>query len=290
MRILVTGATGFIGRHLLKELLLTGNDVTITTSDINKTGKDTFFNKFSIKKLDLNNIDISKNYFQEMNQPDLLIHIAWQGLPNYLKLFHYERNLFQHYAFLKNLIENGLKDLVVSGTCLEYGFKEGCLSEDMISDPQNPYALAKDSLRKFLEQLKMSHSFHLKWVRLFYIFGEGQNPNSLLPQLEKAISQKEKVFNMSEGEQIRDYLPVESVATYILKISLQNKITGIINCCSGKPIKIKDLVKKYLKERNYKLQLNKGFYSYTNYEPMSFWGDNSKLKKILNNEESITGI
>ena len=93
--------------------------------------------------------------------------------------------------------------------------QQGCLDEDMPSAPANPYSLAKDTLRKFLQELRKVSPFHLKWARLFYMYGSGQNANSLLSQLDKALANGETSFNMSSGEQERDYLPVEKVAEYI---------------------------------------------------------------------------
>jgi|SRR5690348_1929436 len=279
MKILVTGATGFVGTHVINELLKQDHEIIGTTRKPDlKNNSDkliyTFFN--------LDNTDATQNYFSYFNNPDLLIHLAWQGLPNYKSLFHFEKNLITHYSFLKNMVANGLKNLVVTGTCLEYGMREGCLSEDMTADPQNPYALAKDTLRKFLSEFQKKHPFDLKWIRLFYMYGQGQNPNSLFSQLQTALQNEDKEFNMSGGEQERDYLPVEKLAEYVVGISVQNKITGIINCCSGKPKKIKDLVKDYLKQANADIKLNLGYYPYTDYEPMSFWGNDKKLKKIIN--------
>ena len=85
---------------------------------------------------------------------------------------------------------------------------------------------------------------------------------------------------MSSGEQLRDYLPVKKMAEYISKIALQDKILGKINCCSGKPISIRKLVEDYIEKANAKVKLNLGFYSLPPYEPLAFWGDDSKLKKI----------
>ena len=116
------------------------------------------------------------------------------------------------------------------------------------------------------------------------MYGRGQSPNSLLSQLDRALAMNEPVFNMSGGEQERDYLPVEKVAANIVKIALQQAVRGIINCCSGKPVKVKDFVGDYLKERKMDIQLNLGYYPYSDYEPMSFWGDNKKLTTIKNNE------
>ena len=282
MKILVTGATGFIGSHVINELLKYDHQIIIAVR--NKNSVKHLQDKIKVIEFDLDNLQSNKNYFSESGKPDLLIHLAWQGLPNYKEKFHLEKNLPSHSAFLKNIVSNGLQNLVVTGTCFEYGMKEGCLSEEMESDPQNPYALAKDKLRKFLEELQKQNSFNLKWVRLFYMYGKGQNPNSLFSQLETALQKGDKVFNMSGGEQLRDYLPIETVAEYIVKIALQNKINGIINCCSGVPVKVKTLVENYLKKNNKKINLNPGYYPYADYEAMAFWGDDKKLKKILTNE------
>jgi len=278
MKVLVTGATGFVGRYVVSELLKYDHEIISARRNKNLSTID----KVNLIFFDLEKLDSNKNYFEYFGAPDLLIHLAWQGLPNYKSLFHFEKNLPQHYSFLKNIIENGLKKLVVTGTCFEYGMKEGCLSENMITNPKNPYALAKDTLRKFLFELQKKENFDLKWLRLFYMYGEGQNPNSLLSQLQMALANGDKEFNMTGGEQVRDYLPVEKVAKYIVAVALQNEVDGIINCCSGKPIKIKELVTNYLKENSADIKLNLGYYAYTDYEPMSFWGDDTKLKQILN--------
>ncbi len=288
MKILVTGATGFIGRYVIPELLKYGHEITATTTnaDLNISSNRDQLNYVS---LDLNNINQNEDYFSNLGKPAMLIHLAWQGLPNYKSLFHFENNLNSHYSFLKNMVSNGLKKLVVSGTCFEYGMKEGCLSETMVSDPQNPYALAKDTLRKFLFELSKKIEFDCTWIRLFYMYGEGQNPNALLSQLESALQNGDKVFNMSGGEQLRDYLPIGKVAEYIVKIALSD-VGGIVNCCSGKPTKVKQLVEDYLKNTNRHIKLNTGFYPYTDYEAMAFWGDDTKLKNILSNERSNTGV
>ncbi|MEI6311422.1 MAG: NAD(P)-dependent oxidoreductase [Bacteroidota bacterium] len=279
MKVLVTGATGFLGRHIvgyLKSL----DGIEIITSSIDELDLIKFPWIQNTKYIQANIYSTNTNWFEFFQQPDKLIHLAWKGLPNYKGLFHFTENLFYDFAFLENLIQQGLKDLTVTGTCFEYGLQEGCLSEEMQTMPDNPYAIAKDTLRKMLFQLQKNKSFHLKWVRLFYMYGEGQSPNSILSQLDKALENKEAVFNMSGGEQIRDYQPVEEMAKNIVVIALQNKITGIINNCSGKGIKIIDLVKNHLVKQNKEIQLNLGFYPYPDFEPFQFWGNNDKLVRI----------
>ncbi|MFX0186798.1 MAG: NAD-dependent epimerase/dehydratase family protein [Candidatus Hodarchaeota archaeon] len=280
MKILVTGATGFIGRYVVQQLINLKRHELITTSRNKEKAKSfQWFNK--VKYI---NCDISEernNYYTFFEEPDVLIHLAWEGLPNFKELYHFEKNLIVNYRFLKNIIENGLKDLSITGTCFEYGWKEGCLNENLEANPITAYALGKDTLRRFIEQLKNIYQFSFRWIRLFYMYGKGQSPKSIIPQLDKALDNNEEIFNMSGGEQLRDYLPVEKVAEYIIKISLQNKINGIINCCSGKPISIKNIVENHIRNRNKTIKLNLGYYNYPDYVPMAFWGDNTKLKKIL---------
>lgn len=283
-KILVTGATGFIGNYVISEVLKNNCIVIATSLNEDKVRKASWYSSVSYIPFNLKEFDNNINYYAYFNKPDAIIHLAWEGLPNYKQSFHIEENLPRHYLFLKNLINNGLTDVTITGTCLEYGMQNGRLSEEMDTHPSNAYAIAKDTLRKQLQQLQQQKSFILKWIRLFYMYGGGQSSNSLLSQLDRAIYNGETVFNMSGGEQQRDYLPVEKVAENIVKISLQNNVTGIINCSSGKPVKVKDFVSDYLIAKQQHIELNLGYYPYADYEPMQFWGDIKKLKKVTDNE------
>lgn len=270
MKILVTGATGFIGSHVVNELLSRNIDVIASDRDIEKAKLKSWYNKVTFIACDIANIN--ETAIEEFKKSDKLIHLAWEGLPNYKELFHFEKNLFVQYSFLKKMVEIGIKDISVSGTCFEYGLKEGALSVDLLPNPHNPYALAKDTLRRFLQQLQVHTPFRLKWIRLFYTYGKGQMGSSLLAQLEAAVANKEEVFNMSGGEQLRDYLPVEEMAKKIINFSCDDTLNGIVNCCSGVPISIKRLVMDYVQKNNYNIKLNFGYYPYNDYEAMAFWG------------------
>ena len=279
-KVLVTGATGFIGNYVVQELLHKNFHVIATSSSIEKAKLAYWFEKVNYIPFNFDDFDDSINYFNLFEKPDLLIHLAWEGLPNYKDNFHLTKNLPLQKAFLQNLLQNGLKDLTVTGTCFEYGMKDGCLTEAMECEPANPYAVAKNELRIELEKLTAAHNCNFKWVRLFYMYGKGQSPKSLISQLDKALENNDAIFNMSGGEQVRDFLPIEEVAAKVVSVATQQKVTGIINCCSGVPVSVKKFVTDYLESKNKTIKLNLGFYPYVDYEAMRFWGDNSRLKLI----------
>jgi nucleoside-diphosphate-sugar epimerase len=271
MKVAVTGGTGFIGNYLVNQLLDNNIEVLVGGTDIKKAQQFSWFDKIDFIEVDINGSQ-TEDKLKKIASSDRLIHLAWSGLPNYNDTFHFEENLFYQYSFLKKLILLGLKNITVTGTCLEYGMREGPLDVGMPADPQNPYALAKDTLRKFLQELQKKQNFKLKWLRLFYMYGEGQSEKSILSQLECALKNNETYFNMTGGEQLRDYLHVQDVASLIMEAAMDAQKNGIYNICSGTPISIKKLVKDYLKENNKDITLNFGFYPYPDYEPMAFWG------------------
>lgn len=283
MNILVTGASGFIGKHVVSNLLkLQSLNITVSSSNIKNLEELYSESKITIIPFDIYTNDYEEiDLFSYFGKPDKLIHLAWRGLPNYGHPFHVTENLPKEYEFISNLVKGGLKDITIAGTCFEYGMQTGELHEEMTTNPLNYYSLAKDTSRKMLEILKVNMHFNLKWVRLFYMYGEGQNPNSIIAQLDKALCEDTVEFNMSGGMQVRDYMHVSKVAENLVNICLQNEIDGTINNCSGIPVKLLDLVNKYLIVRKKSIKLNLGYYPYSIYEPMEFWGNREKLNRIL---------
>ncbi len=283
-KILVTGASGFVGQYVVAELIRNGHVVIASSSNPEKARRCSWFGQADYIPFDLSKLYPATDYFRWFGEPDRLIHLAWEGLPNYKDSFHVEVNYPRHAAFLENLVRHGLGDMTVIGTCLEYGLQEGALREDLPAKPANSYAQAKDLLRRRLLDLRANNPFTFRWARLFYMFGRGQNPKSLLSQLDKALEEGAQVFNMSGGDQLRDYLPVEKVAAYLMRIALQEDVTGIINVCSGRPVTVKELVEHHLRRSHKEISLNLGFYPYSDYEPMKFWGDSHKLMSIIRDD------
>ena len=279
MRVVVTGASGFIGRHAVTQLLARGHEVIAVGRDEARARQLSWFDQVRFIACDVHSAIARPG--KAFGQPDAVMHLAWPGLPNYDALFHVEETLPADYRFLKSLVQDGVGQLLVTGTCVEYGMQSGALAEDLPTAPASPYALAKDTLRKQLQALRQQHPFTLQWARLFYMHGEGQNANSLLAQLDRAIDAGESVFNMSGGEQLRDYLPVGEVAARAVALLEHTAWDGVVNICSGEPISVRRLAERHLSERGARIRLNLGHYPYASDEPMAFWGDARRLAAVL---------
>lgn len=279
MKVLITGATGFIGNYVINTLLAQGHELIASSRTLEKARQQSWFEKVNYLPLVINGDDA--NVFERCGQPDVLIHLAWQKLDTYRDPAHFENIAHEHYYFIRNLVKAGLQQCLVTGTCLEYGLQSGQLHEDLEAKPVLAYPLAKHLLHLMLEGLQQSQDFNLQWVRLFYIHGMGQRSSSLLAQLDLAIAEGKSTFDMSKGDQVRDYLPATEVARLISKIASYSDFNGILNCCSGTGITVNELVESHLRSRGVDLQLNRGKYPYPDYEPFAFWGDRKKLDLLL---------
>jgi dTDP-6-deoxy-L-talose 4-dehydrogenase (NAD+) len=272
MELLVTGATGFIGKRVVNFAIEQGHKIAILTSSL-KEAKEMFGSSVSIIYLnDFLSGAVKINCKK-------VIHLGWSNVQNYMDKQNLQENLSAQFDLLDKLVKAGVNDITVTGTCLEYGMVEGACKEDMlVKEPLTmPYAQAKYELYKHLAQNK---NINLKWLRCFYVYGLGQRANSLLSTLLAAIENGEQQFNMSGGQQKRDFIHVDTLAQNILAVALQDKVSGIINAGSGISTTALQFVEKILAIKNYEMKLNLGYYPYSNYEPMEFWADSTKLKSV----------
>ncbi len=272
MKVAVTGATGFIGAHVLADLVRRGVELVATSRGTAAAASD----PPGVQWVALDLHAPAADDFERLGRPDVLVHLAWSGLPNYRSLHHFEHELPAQYAFLSGLVRQGLGAMVVAGTCFEYGFQSGPLAPSSETRPANPYGFAKDCLRRQLQFLQQQDGFRLAWARLFYLYGEGQASGSLYPLLRQAVARGDRSFPMSGGEQLRDYLPVTEVARRLVDLAGATvgpgPVPGVVNVCSGSAISVRGLVERWIRERGWKIELELGRHPYPDYEPLAFWG------------------
>ena len=277
MKVALTGVTGFIGHHMVDALARLGLSPTLVVRPTSVVPSR--LRHHQVVRIDL--LAPPPNAFDLLGRPDLLIHLAWGGLPNYQSLHHFERELPAQYMLLKSMLQDGLPRLLVTGTCFEYGEQSGPLSEDMNTRPTNPYGFAKDMLRQQLQYLQRELPFELTWARLFYLYGEGQAPTALLAQLRRAVASGETHFPMSGGEQLRDYLDVTEAANHLAQLASGQRGHGLVNLCSGRPISVRRLVEGWIKTNRWSIRPDLGRYPDPSHEPLAFWGDATKLNHCL---------
>lgn len=213
-------------------------------------------------------------------RPTHVILLSWPGLPHYQKHFHVTRNLPACVELVEQLMSAGLQKLVIAGTCYEYGLQNGPLEENHLTDPVNCYAIAKDSLRRTIAILCEVQKVSWSWLRIFYPFGDGQNPQSLLPSLSRAIAQGDSVFPMSSGRQIRDFVHVQDVAQQLLLLATHPQAHGVYNGGSGHARSLREIVESRIDELDSQITINRGVYPDREDEPLAFWADMNRFESL----------
>lgn len=276
-RVLVTGANGYIGRHVVQALLDRGADVAAV--DIAVDGIPDGADKYI-----LNIFDHSINVRAETGSPDTVVHLAWKdgfihNSPAHMML------LSDHFKFCERITGSGIKTLAVMGTMHEIGYWEGPIDEHTPCNPLSQYGVGKNALRQSL-MIALKDKVNLQWLRAFYIYGDDKRASSIFAKLIAAEEQGDEFFPFTSGKNKYDFISVNELAEQIAACVMQDKINGIINCCTGEPKTLAEQVEGYIREHNFKIKLNYGAFPDRPYDSPGVWGDNTKIKQIMNNKEA----
>lgn len=274
MKVLVTGANGYIGRFVVKNLLDMGHEVI--ASDIRYDGVDE-----RAVKSDVNLFSGDKDIFEQYGRPDVLVHMAWRNGFVHNDFSHIE-DFPKHYEFVANMVEGGLKQAVVMGSMHEVGYFEGAITEDTPCNPRSLYAVSKNSLRQLLMLLTESKDFTLQWIRGYYILGDDLKNNSIFSKIVMAANEGKKEFPFTTGKNKYDFISVQELALQIASVASQKEVDGIINCCSGVPVALADKVESFIKENGFDIKLKYGAFPDRAYDSPAVWGDATKINKIMN--------
>lgn len=276
----VTGARGFIGREICHQLQSLGA-VPIGIDRAPDQGSSAVEQPFEMITAELGEPSAA---LKVVGQCHSLIDLAWDSLDDYNSDRHYRYSLPLHYDFLSAALGAGVSRIVGIGTCFEYGMRDGVLDESMTPDPTNSYAFAKHALHAQLKLLRQQESFELSWARPFYLFGPASSRRSLYSLLAEAVERGDSEFKMSGGEQLRDYLPVAVAARCIAKLSMLDEGVGAVNVCSGQPRSVRGIVEGWISENGWDIDLDLGYYPYPTHEPHAFWGNATKLQRVIGGE------
>lgn len=277
MNITVTGANGYIGSHVVKALLERG--VTCTAVDFSNENIDG-----RVRFLNLNILAENPAVYEELGRPDVFLHLAWKDGFVHNSSAHLEM-LSAHAALLRYLLEGGLKQVAVMGTMHEVGYHEGAIDENTPCAPTSQYGIAKNALRESSSLLAKEHGAVWQWLRAYYIYGEDKNARSIFGKLLQAAHNGKKTFPFTSGKNKYDFITVQELARQIAACVCQTAVTGVINCCSGKPVSLAERVEGFIQENHLDIKLVYGAYPDRPYDSPAVWGDNTKIKQILAAEE-----
>ena len=271
--VLVTGAGGYIGRHVVTELLERG--LRVKALDLRMDGVDRRAERISI---DLFSGD--PDIYEAMGRPDVVLHMAWRDGFKHNSPAHLD-DLAKHYYLIDNLYAGGLKRLAVMGTMHEVGYWEGAIDESSRCAPASLYGIAKNALREATRLSAAAHDAVFQWIRAYYIVGDDKFGNSIFSKLLAAAEEGRSTFPFTTGKNKYDFISVDELATQIAAIVDQDAVTGIINACTGRPMTLAERVEGYIAENGLDIALDYGAFPDRPYDSPGVWGDATKIRAIL---------
>lgn len=282
MKVLITGAGGYMGKHVVKAFLNHGHDVYV--SDFSFKGVDE-----RAKRIEEPIFSGDKDIYEKIGRPEVLVHLAWRDGFVHNSSAHMQ-DLSSHMTFLQNMIDGGLKYLTVMGSMHEVGYWEGAIDENTPCNPMSMYGIAKNAMRQALMLYVKDKDVNLHWLRAYYIYGDDARGSSIFAKLYQAAEDGKTEFPFTTGKNLYDFIHVDDLAEQIMWASIQSNENGIINVCTGKPMSLADKIESYIIEHNMNIKLKYGAYPDRPYDSPGTWGDATKINSIMEKKIDDTSI
>lgn len=270
-KVILTGATGLIGKEAIKPLLDCGFEVFALTID--KANTDCGIKWINCNIFDEHSV---QNVFME-KKPDYLLHFAWIATGDYLMSDINYKFIDSSLNMLREFKNNGGKRAVFAGTCFEYKFKDEPLKETDELNPTTIYAKCKNELREKAQKYCLDNNISFGWGRIFYVYGHGENEKRLVPHVINSLKNNKEVV-IENGSLIRDYMYSRDIAVSFVKF-LDSDSEGIVNICTGEGVSLGEyaqIIAKKLNKINLLVIKNE-----KTIQPKIIIGNNEKLINII---------
>jgi dTDP-6-deoxy-L-talose 4-dehydrogenase (NAD+) len=241
--IVLTGASGFVGRQIAKALMARGHrlKLVLRPGGLERSGLDAD----DLEVVETNDLFAEDDdwWARQLSGAEALIHAAWYVEPGkYLDSPVNIECALGSLALAEGAIRAGVKQFIGVGTCFEYKLPNAAITETAELGPMTLYAAAKLAVQCMLERRFAGSGTAFTWARLFYLFGEGEHPARLFPTLHRKLSSGEPML-LASGDKIRDFLDVAEAAQLIATLAETGQ-TGVVNICSGHPVTIRQVAEE----------------------------------------------
>jgi nucleoside-diphosphate-sugar epimerase len=235
-RALVTGATGFVGRHTLAALARRGFEVHAVARSAGPPEAHVAWHEADLLKAGV------ADALLRAVEPKQLVHFAWFAKPGeFWSSPENERWLEASTRLLRAFAASGGTRAVIAGTCAEYDWSSGvCVEDETPLVPATLYGRCKDALRRQAEEIADATGMEVAWGRIFFLYGPHESSQRLVPSVTRSLLRGEEAA-CTEGEQIRDFMHVEDVGDAFAAV-LDSEVRGAVNIASGAGTRVRDLV------------------------------------------------
>lgn len=272
-RVVVTGAGGYIGPHVVTALLDAGAEVVANVRAGSRAQLDPRAERV---EADILAADFDPAVW---GTPDAVVHLAWEDGFVHNSPAHLGQ-LSAHYRLLTGLAAAGVPRLVALGTMHEIGYWEGAIDADTPTNPLSLYGIAKDALRRGLP-VALPESTSLAWVRCYYIYGDDRRNRSIFARLLEAADEGKTTFPFTTGKNLYDFIRVEELGRQIAAVALDTSVSGVVNCASGEPMSLAAKVEEFIAENALGITLEYGAFPDRPYDSPGVWADATRIREIL---------
>ena len=275
MRVLLTGAAGFVGSRVARVLLREGCEVHACVRSDPNGRLDEILPDLRLESLDLRATGELEALVSRI-RPELAVHCAWYATPGtYLTSAENRVHVEIGLALARALAAAGARRLIGIGTCFEYAPSLEALSEDSPLLPKSVYAQSKLELARALEHMSADAQIDVAWARLFYLYGPYEDERRLVPTVIRALLEL-KPARTTSGQQLRDFLHVDDVAEALWAVARSGS-SGPVNIGSGRPTAVRSLVLELARIVGHPELIELGAVPQAADDPPAVWADNGRL-------------
>jgi len=282
-RVIVTGASGFIGRYTLPLLVQAGFEVhALSRQPDSESCADVFWH----------HVDIMHEQSVEALCSDLrathLLHLAWYT--EHGKFWHADENLDWlacSLGLLKSFVHHGGKRVLMAGSCAEYDWHQGSCSEDATPcHPATLYGISKHALHQVAATYCAMHQVGIAWGRVFFLYGPGETGARFVPAVINGLLRQETVL-CSDGSRLRDFMHVADAASALASL-LESGLTGGVNIASGESYTLKEIAEEIMRQIGGYGHIEFGALANCPSEPTVLTADTKRLHDELGWEPSFS--